>query len=134
MKSLTILTLLTLSSLSFGGTIELGSLEAPAALTKVESRYVVDMDKSSAELVIEVTQRVNGPQGMGLPYMKTTILEVPGLMMVGETLVLMTAEGNVDCGIMGKSRVLRVPVLRLTGKCEVQTTLNGKNIDISLNY
>lgn len=134
MKALSALLFLTVTSFSFAGSIELGSLEVPKRFAEVESRYVIDMEARSAKVAVDVSIRVDAGNGMAFPYTTTTMYEVPGLVMEGETLVLNTPERSIDCGNMGKTRIRRIPVLRLTGNCQVKTVVSDAMIDIALEY
>lgn len=134
MKALASLVFLSLSTFSFAGSIDLGTLGVPKRFAEVESRYVIDMEARTAKVAVDVSVRVDAGNGMAFPYTTTTMYEIPELTMMGETLVLTTPEGTVDCGSMGKTRIRRIPVLRLSGNCLVTTAVDGAVINVSLDY
>lgn len=83
-----------------------------------------------------------GPYGPGpwgpryrrcYPPMPTTIrtnvlkdtVKVEGLTLAGKKIVYQGENGEVDCGTLGVSRVLRVPTLYLNGNCTLEARLSG---------
>lgn len=134
MKSFLALALLLEVGASFAGTMRITSVDVPKRMTSVETRFVVNAEGKANAIAVDVTRAVPGPQGMSLPAVTTTVVEVPELMLMGDTLTLLSRDGNVDCGEMGKTRVLRRPVLRLSGNCAVKATVNGRKIDVDLVF
>lgn len=49
--------------------------------------------------------------------------KIEGLMLMGDKVIYHGAEGDVDCGTIGESRVFRRPIIYLSGKCELVSTI-----------
>lgn len=49
------------------------------------------------------------------------------MTMNGDDVIYQSAEGDVVCGTMGKSRVFRVPTFYLAGKCDLVGTIYNEN-------
>ena len=69
-----------------------------------------------------------GPHHRPMPTTMTrTVFEktvkIEGLMMMGKQVVYQGAEGNVDCGKMGVSRVFKKPTFFLSGNCNLDGRL-----------
>jgi hypothetical protein len=62
-----------------------------------------------------------------LVYAKTQ--KVEGLMLMGDQAVYQGEQGNVVCGTMKPSRILKVPTLYLSGNCKLNSKIvkNGMN-------
>jgi hypothetical protein len=56
-------------------------------------------------------------------------VKVEGLMLMGDQAVYTGAEGNVICGTIKPSRILKVPTLYLSGNCDLDGKIvkNGNN-------
>ncbi len=52
-------------------------------------------------------------------------VKVEGLALHGDQVIFAGAEGDVNCGRLGQSTVLRRPTIFLTGKCKLQTKITG---------
>ncbi len=46
-------------------------------------------------------------------------VKIEGMTMNGDDVIYQSAEGDVVCGTMGKSRVFRIPTFYLSGKCDL---------------
>jgi len=60
----------------------------------------------------------------------TDKVKIEGMTMNGDDVIYQSAEGDVVCGTMGRSRVFRIPTFYLSGKCELVGTIvraNGMN-------
>lgn len=62
------------------------------------------------------------PQTTSINIMNKTV-KVEGLSLVGNKVIYQGAEGEVDCGTMGVSRVFKVPTLYLNGNCKLESDL-----------
>ena len=62
----------------------------------------------------------------------TKTVKVDGLMLMGDQAVYQGAEGNVVCGTMGYSRVLKVPTLYLSGNCTLVTKIVGNSVSVKM--
>ena len=64
-------------------------------------------------------------------------VKIDNLMLMGDKVIFHGAEGDVDCGTMGVSRVLKVPTLYLSGNCQLTSrvvgTRNNSKIVVKLN-
>jgi hypothetical protein len=49
----------------------------------------------------------------------TDKVKIEGMTMNGDDVIYQSAEGDVVCGTMGRSRVFRVPTFYLSGKCDL---------------
>lgn len=54
-------------------------------------------------------------------------VKIEGMTMNGDDVIYQSAEGDVVCGTMGKSRVFRVPTFYLSGKCDLVGTIYNEN-------
>lgn len=60
----------------------------------------------------------------------TDKVKIEGMTMNGDDVIYQSANGDVVCGYMGKSRVFRVPTFYLSGKCDLVgkiVNVNGAN-------
>jgi hypothetical protein len=57
------------------------------------------------------------------------MVKVDGLALVGDKVMYQGAEGEVECGTLGVSRVLKVPTIYLSGKCQLTSKVNGRYRD-----
>jgi len=113
--------------------------------TMVDARFQVD--KNTTEGFVDVT--VTEERYMGNPYpgpigcdqwgrchpnrmpmpMPVTVfsqrVKVEGLMLMGDTVMYHGAEGNVDCGTLGVSRIFRKPTIFLNGNCKLVGNVTG---------
>lgn len=68
------------------------------------------------------------PQRMPMPMqviVHTQKVKIEGLMLMGETVMYHGAEGNVDCGRLGVSRIFRKPTIYLNGNCKLTGSVTG---------
>lgn len=66
------------------------------------------------------------PRRMSMPMtVFSDTVKVEGLMMMDKKVIYRGAEGDVECGTMGESRVLRIPTLYLNGNCSLSARLTG---------
>lgn len=113
--------------------------------TMADARFQVDQNTSEGFVDVTVTEeRYMGghfpgpvgcdqwgrcyPQRMPMPMPVTVFSErvkVEGLMLMGETVMYHGAEGNVDCGRLGLSRVFRKPTIFLNGNCKLSARVIG---------
>ena len=54
-------------------------------------------------------------------------VKIEGMTMNGDDVIYQSAEGDVVCGTMGKSRVFRIPTFYLSGKCDLVGTIYNEN-------
>lgn len=117
--------------------------------THVDTRFQVDQNTTEGFVDVSVTEEryIGGhypgpigcdqwgrchPNRMPMPAPVTVFsqrVKVEGLMLMGETVMYHGAEGNVDCGRLGLSRVFRKPTIYLNGNCKLSghVTGNGRN-------
>lgn len=144
-----ILAILVLSaSLVHAGEVTVLDVEYTRGLynTRIDARFF--MDKATTEGFANVTVTEdhyvytgNGPWGpwggpMGPTYYPVVILKdsvkIDGLMLMGDKVIYHGAEGDVNCGTLGESRILKRPTLYLTGKCQLQARIRGHRLTVKL--
>lgn len=66
------------------------------------------------------------PRRMPMPMQVfSDTVKVDGLMMMDKKVIYRGAEGDVECGTMGLSRVFKIPTLYLNGNCSLSARLSG---------
>lgn len=146
MKKFILLALVVLASAAQAA--EVVVMEASLSLVN-ESRALVDtrfyMDTKTGEGFVKATvaeERFNrfpqewcsyDPYGRCIPQnrfpqptLETVFSDskkIDGLMLMGDQAVYHSAEGNVVCGTMGVSRILKVPTLYLSGNCKLESSI-----------
>jgi hypothetical protein len=60
-------------------------------------------------------------------------VKVDNLMLVDNKVIYLGVNGEVECGTLGRSRVLRMPTIFLTGKCELTGRVMRTRTDSSIN-
>lgn len=130
--------LLTLVLLAF-------SFSALAAETKVMSvsakvaghgalstKFVVDLNNQIHGVSLTITKRV-GTARHRRTTTKTFFKAVPDLVLNGDSLEMNIDGTVIECGIMGETRVFRLPVLKLNGNCDlIAKRLPNSNVEVSL--
>lgn len=69
------------------------------------------------------------------PRVRTLVrktIPVEGLELVGNEMIYYSELGEVNCGTLGTSRVLRRPTLYLTGNCVLKESIRGNQVIVSL--
>jgi len=158
-----ILALLVLASTAMASATEETVLKETLPATRgqvaVDARFHIDTDMNEAFADISVKDLVTvyvhdctgGPyRGTGRPlphpspYCRTfaqtnvytvmsTKVKIEKVTMNGNEVIYQGAEGDVVCGTMGRSRVLRVPTFYLSGNCTLEGEVvseNGKNVAV----
>lgn len=95
---------------------------------KVISKFYVDQQTGQGFVKASVLERRVLNRGRGdrnIQYVEifSNTEEVPGLMMFEDKLVYQAPEGEVVCGTMKDSRILRIPTLYLSGACKLSNSL-----------
>lgn len=63
------------------------------------------------------------PQRMSIPFLIfEDLVKIEGLMLMDDKVIYNGADGDIDCGKMGLSRVLKKPTFFMNGNC----TLSGR--------
>lgn len=105
----------------------------------VDARFHMDQKTGEGFVKVTVTEErmVNGgmfcdqwgrcyPRHMPMP---TVVFEdsakIEGLMLMGDKVMYHGAEGDVDCGKMGVSRVFKRPTIYLNGNCKLSGRVSG---------
>lgn len=68
------------------------------------------------------------PQHMPMPIPVVIFsqkVKIEGLMLMGDAVMYHGAEGNVDCGKLGVSRIFRKPTIYLNGNCKLTGKVTG---------
>ncbi len=67
------------------------------------------------------------PQRMPMPYVIfEESAKIDGLMLMDDKVIFHGAEGDVDCGKMGVSRVFKKPTIFLNGNCKLSGRVSGR--------
>ena len=131
------------------------NLPATRGYTSVDTKFFVDTEMKEAFAKINVDEQVTvmvrdcsggygpGPRpgpGPGYPgrYCRTipqtqyrTLfsdkVKIEGMTMNGDDVIYQSAEGDVVCGTMGRSRVFRIPTFYLSGKCDLVGSIVREN-------
>lgn len=101
--------------------------------------------EGSASVVVSEEHYIPRPGPIGYPYPApypgpsyyTVVtfqdqVKIDGLMLMGDRVVYHGAEGNVDCGRYGKSRVFKLPTIFLNGNCELKSSIRNQKLTVKL--
>ena len=127
MKSFIVCLTLLASMAASASEIKVLEISARDARGTVSTRFEVNMQDATAGVSARVSRRVGGKN----PYTVSNTFEaaVAELSMNGNNLDFNKDGVSVVCGTMGVSRVLKIPTLNLSGKCDLITKrVNGKVI------
>lgn len=107
--------------------------------SQVDARFQMDKTTGEGSVVVTVSEMrwttMGGhydqwgryyPHRVNMPvvvFKESTKLE--GLALHGDQVIYAGAEGDVNCGRLGESRVLRRPTIFLTGKCKLSGRVTG---------
>ncbi len=146
MKTLALaLMLISTSALANEVTLLVKTLPITRGLPSVSSKFSIDTEMKEGfakvlvtEQYIEYVQRCNGGYPSGpicTTYPETrynTVLtekvKIEGMTTNGNDVIYQGTEGDVLCGTMKLSRVLRVPTLYLTGKCVLESRISNNSV------
>jgi len=146
MKTLALaLMLISTSALANEVTLLVKTLPITRGLPSVSSKFSIDTEMKEGfakvlvtEQYIEYVQRCNGGYPSGpicTTYPETrynTVLtekvKIEGMTTNGDDVIYQGTEGDVLCGTMKLSRVLRVPTLYLTGKCVLESRISNNSV------
>lgn len=146
MKTLALaLMLISTSALANEVTLLVKTLPITRGLPSVSSKFSIDTDMKEGfakvlvtEQYIEYVQRCNGGYPSGpicTTYPETrynTVLtekvKIEGMTTNGNDVIYQGTDGDVLCGTMKLSRVLRVPTLYLTGKCVLESRISNNSV------
>lgn len=142
MKKL-IVSLLALSmSSAFAADIQIMDTELPlinASQSSATAKFQVDKTTGEGSVSVSVSEMrwtdFGGgydqwgrwyPNRVNMPVVVFTGSEkVEGLTLMGDQVIYAGAEGDVNCGRLGQSSVLRRPTIFLTGNCKLTTKITG---------
>lgn len=113
--------------------------------TRTEARFFIDKNTTEGFANVTVTEdhyvfidhnwgRWGGPMGPTIQPVVVfkTSAKIENLMLMGDKVIYHGAEGDVDCGTLGESRILKRPTLYLTGKCQLQSRIRGQRLTVKL--
>lgn len=143
MKKFLIAALVSFSSLAFSSEVVLMEQSMPVMSssfhTYADARFHMDMQTGEGFVKVSVTEDrwimtghydTNGrwyPHRTPMPVtVFSDTIKVQGLMMVDKKVIYQGPQGEVNCGKMGVSRVLKVPTLYLNGNCSLSARLTGR--------
>lgn len=118
MKNLIVALSLLTSFASFASEIDVLKVEARAAgRGKLITKFVVNVADNTAGVSVKVVRKYGGKN----PHTSTRTFktDVSELSLNGDKLELNIDGKVVDCGTMGVTRILKLPVLKLSGNCDV---------------
>ncbi len=107
--------------------------------SSVDARFQVDKTTGEGSVVVSVSEMRWTDMGsycdqwgrcypnrVNMPVMifKDSV-KVEGLALHGDQVIYAGAEGDVNCGRLGQSTVLRRPTIYLTGKCKLSSKVTG---------
>ncbi len=110
----------------------------------VDARFIIDQTSGEGFVKVTVTEERPDrggwydqygrwyPNRMPIPvvvFQETA--KIDGLTLVGDQVIYQGAEGDVDCGKMGVSRVFKKPTFYLNGNCKLSGSI--KNTRTSSN-
>ena len=110
---------------------ELTVMKVPANKVRglTTTRFEVNLQDGTAGVSLTATKRVMRGRGYRT-ISKTFEAAVPELALVDKTLVLTTSTESVECGTMGETRILKRPVLLLSGNCDIITKKVGQEVNV----
>lgn len=130
------------SATAFAATVEIMEANLPMMSTydaSVDARFQMDTRSGEGSVVVTVTemrwQDMGGyydqwgrwyPNRVNMPVtvFKDTV-KVEGLSLHGDQVIYAGEEGDVNCGRLGQSTVLRRPTIYLTGNCKLSGKISG---------
>lgn len=119
-------------------------------LLQADSKFYMDTDTRQGNVTVSVTETWFDtiPGGTRcdrwgcypdiprrVPRTNTLVgktIPVDGLELVGKEMIYYSELGEVKCGTLGTSRVLRRPTLYLTGNCVLRESVRGNQVIVSL--
>lgn len=107
--------------------------------SSVDSRFQVDKTTGEGSVVVTVSeQRWTDmgsmcdqwgrcyPNRVNMPYIVfSKSAKVEGLSLHGDQIIYAGEAGDVNCGRLGESSVLRRPTIFLSGKCKLSSKITG---------
>ena len=70
------------------------------------------------------------PQTSYRPIMSQKV-KIEGMTMNGDDVIYQSADGDVNCGKMGVSRVFHIPTFYLSGKCQLVGKIVGNMVTVT---
>ncbi len=118
MKSVLLFTALLVTASANAARIKIFEVKASAARGgNLTAKYIINPDDS---ISIGVSlSRLTNPHKNIRTY-KFYKMDVPELSLQGQSIILISSEGIVECGTLDESRILRRPVIKLTGNCRFE--------------
>lgn len=99
--------------------------------SQLSTRFEVNLEEGTAGGSLTAT-RVISRGRRSRRVVKHYEALIPELSLNGDVLTFEGAEGSVDCGTMGVTRVFKRPVLNLSGNCSLVTKRVGKKVQLVL--
>ncbi len=142
MKTITALLLALSMGSAFAADIQILDADLPTISSydaQVDARFQMDTTTGEGSVVVTVSEmrwtNMGGyydqwgryyPRNVRMPVlvMKDSV-KVEGLALHGDQVIYAGAEGDVNCGRLGLSTVLRRPTIFLTGNCKLSGRVTG---------
>ncbi|WPU66705.1 hypothetical protein [Peredibacter starrii] len=109
------------------------------------AKFAIDFDTKETAAKILVTEEIfnewdgtpghypfpNGPWSPNRPMPSTMTVfsdsvKIDNLNLVDDKLIYLGAEGEVECGTMGVTRIFKKPTLLLNGNCKLEANVSRK--------
>jgi hypothetical protein len=94
-------------------------------------RFEVNLEDGSAGASLTATRVVHMGRHTRTVSKRFEAL-IPGLTLNEDVLTFSSAEGSVDCGTMGVTRIFKRPLLNLNGDCKLVTKRVGNKVQLLL--
>lgn len=95
---------------------------------RLSTRFEVNIAENIIGVSLTGAKTVGGPRNHHTVH-KTFEAVVPELSLAGDDLLLNNA---INCGTMGKTRVFKIPVLKLSGACELSIRKSKEKVEVFL--
>lgn len=126
---------------AFAAEVQIMDTAVPVLMSHAtaDSRFQMDSTTGEGSVVVTVTEQrwteMGGyydqwgryyPNRVSMPVVvfKDSV-RVEGLALHGDQVIYAGRDGDVNCGRLGQSSVLRRPTIFLTGKCKLKSKLTG---------
>ena len=130
---LLLLSLLVFSFSALAAETKVMSVDAKkAGRGSLSTKFVVDLNNQIHGVSLTVTKRVGTARNRRTTS-RTFFKAVPELVLNGDSLEMNIDGAVVECGIMGETRVFRLPVLKMNGNCDLIAKRNVQNANVEVS-
>ncbi|MFP5385604.1 MAG: hypothetical protein ACLGHN_05955 [Bacteriovoracia bacterium] len=148
MKKMLMAALFVFSSVAFAGEVTVLETEVPRLHSRdrstVDSRFYIDTESRKGYVKVKVSKEIwnhhrhfphRGRHDRHFPSYVTVFedtVKVDNLVLEGDQVMYYGAEGAVNCGTMGVSRVFKIPTLYLSGNCKLSGNIMRDGVEKKL--